>query len=1051
MPVLHQLQPSFNNGEISPLLYDRVDFQKFVSSVKSGKNMFVHPQGGMSNRAGTVMLAQAKDEKVRLIPFEFSSNETYVIEFGNGYCRFFTSNGQVISGDNPYEIASPFTTDDLDKIRYCQSGDVMYIAWGGVPKVLNRRGHTDWYFSDYDYKNGPLQVQEFNGTVSTENSRPGGSLVFGSAYSGRSSAGWADDLSSPVYCEQDEISNYTNILASYNGILFSWQKYSLDGVNWISYPNNYKFSCVIEVSGVYYALLYGDYEDLAVYTFTNPTLIQRVPFQNAPFTSFSRNKNVFKYENGRFYLIVNSIQKIVYTTDFINWVVPSSSYGFYYGAEMCFHNNKIYVGSSGGYAPVVLDYDLNTQQSPSVPSNYYYSNIYVEHDGELYTLIYLRNDWNYKLAYLNDLTNTFVFPGTMVEQVYSIKSVSDGLYLNRGYNQSYVSKFDSSTKMVVATYNNIESLTGIFDFTVAPSQAGYSLTANDFTFTNEDVNRNYEVDFKLAGTELRGTISSGSGDSGRTGTSGVSLAQGTCVFYTSGTWSGHVDIEYSKDNSNWSVYRSYSSSKDVNYNRTIYFDELVFVRIKYFIGTGPQSLTYEFTIPEVHAYFYLYGQSYLSSTSIYVGIIENQVMFDYCLNGGSHACSFRLYLWSNVDSWPTEVELYQDRIVWATDNEIDATKISDYTNFGVSSEVNEDDAISVIIKDKKIDKINSIIAGQKLAVYSDDGNFVHNNDTFTPQSATFLKQGATGGSDVKPVVVRDHIIYAHPMKQAISDYAYNFETDGYAGQDISILANHLFDGKVIKTLAYQQEPYSIIWVLQEEGTVLACTYLRQQNVIAWTPMDFGGKVLSIAVCSYGTKEELYLAVERTNGTFVEKMPIRLLSVDPKECFFVDCGRTYRGEPATIISGLDYLEGESVVALADGNVVKDLTVENGSITLPIPASIVTVGLPYESVLETLTFDANTGDGSNLNRKKRVVAVSIRYNASRGSKLSVNGHREVDMLRREQEGYNIPIALKSGMYREIIASTHDERTTIKIRQDEPLPITVVSVIPEIEYER
>ena len=40
MAVLNQLQPSFNNGEISPLLYDRVDYQKFVSSVKSGKNMF---------------------------------------------------------------------------------------------------------------------------------------------------------------------------------------------------------------------------------------------------------------------------------------------------------------------------------------------------------------------------------------------------------------------------------------------------------------------------------------------------------------------------------------------------------------------------------------------------------------------------------------------------------------------------------------------------------------------------------------------------------------------------------------------------------------------------------------------------------------------------------------------------------------------------------------------------------------------------------------------------------------------------------------------------
>ena len=410
-----------------------------------------------------------------------------------------------------------------------------------------------------------------------------------------------------------------------------------------------------------------------------------------------------------------------------------------------------------------------------------------------------------------------------------------------------------------------------------------------------------------------------------------------------------------------------------------------------------------------------------------------------------------MLLESDNSFYPTEVDLYQDRIVWTTNNQIDATKISDYTNFGVSSEVTDDDAISVIIKDKKINKINSAIAGSQLVVFTDSGNFIHNNDTFTPSSATFLNQGSTGGANVKPVIVRDNIIYVHPMKQAISDYAYSFETDGYAGQDITLLANHLFDNKKIKELAYQQEPYSIIWVLQEEGTMLACTYLRQQNVIAWTPMEFGGKVVSIGVMSNGSNQELYLAVERKNGVFIEKMPYRMLDNDPKERFFVDCGSTYRGEPANIISGLDYLEGESVVALADGYVVKDLVVENGQITLPTPASIVTVGLPYESVIETLTFDVSQGDGSNLNRKKRVVAVSVRYNNSRGSRISVNGHREVPMLERKIDNADTDISLKSGFYREILPSAHNEPTTIKIRQDEPLPLTIVSIIPELEYER
>ena len=104
-----------------------------------------------------------------------------------------------------------------------------------------------------------------------------------------------------------------------------------------------------------------------------------------------------------------------------------------------------------------------------------------------------------------------------------------------------------------------------------------------------------------------------------------------------------------------------------------------------------------------------------------------------------------------------------------------------------------------------------------------------------------------------------------------------------------------------------------------------------------------------------------------------------------------------------------------------------------------------------MFETLTFDVNNGDGSNLNRKKRVVAVSVRYYNSRGSKISVNGHREVNMLERKTSNDDTDISLRNGFYREILPSSHDEPTTVKIRQDEPLPITIVSVIPELEYER
>lgn len=961
MPVLHQLQPSFNNGEISPLLYDRVDFQKFVSSVKSGKNMFVHPQGGMSNRAGTVMLAQAKDEVVRLIPFEFSSTETYIIEFGNGYCRFFTSNGQVVveeeidgeTAEVPYEIQSPFTTADLDKIRYCQSGDVMYIAWGKDPYVLIRKGHTDWTFAKYDYKNGPFGLENSDDSkhIAIKYITENGNYKITSDY---------------------DLFNESSV-----GQLFSVKR---------SFNAGYISGTVTSSSGSFHsanALCQDTYTLRTSGTWTGTCT-----------TEYSTDLVGWK-----------TLRKFSSANDFnIDYAgsLPSGTYWVRVSAEISSGSLTFNFSSSNfeeKFVFKVLSYVSATEVSATYTGNIAgISSFFVDGGGGEISSIIPRmtsNTTPYGIASGDSI---------IYSQVYTIEP-----YVAFA-GVPYIS--GTSSNPFPNTYLIYKGETKTISYTTDSNNAFYF---QKITF--------YGVYFNSAGGW----------------THPVSL---------NALFPGFT-ISYSFGGSQYSA-ASYSSTvlsieviPNGNKYQTMAKIQVVFPQPFLADSIRFTMTAYNGTIP---------GYSQWSGYRCGIGNIE---AFGIDTSSGDTAVSFSDFsvgLWiPNTTENPTEVDLYQDRIVWGTYNRLDATKISDYENFGVSTDVTEDDSISVIIKDKKVDKINSIVAGQKLAVYSDDGNFVHNNDTFTPNAATFLKQGATGGSEVKPVVVRDHIIYAHPMKQAISDYAYSFETDGYAGQDITLLANHLFDGKVIKTLAYQQEPHSIIWVLQEEGTVLACTYLRQQNVIAWTPMDFGGKVLSIAVCSTGTEENLYLAVQRTNGTFVEKMPTRLLSSEPEECFFVDCGRTYRGEPATIISGLDYLEGQNVVALADGNVVKDLVVTNGQITLPIPASVVTVGLPYESVLETLTFDANTGDGSNLNRKKRVVAVSIRYNASRGSKLSVNGHKEVDMLRREQEGYNIPIALKSGMYREIIASTHDERTTIKIKQDEPLPITIVSIIPEIEYER
>ncbi len=160
---------SFNVGEVSPLLYGRVDFAKYNNSCKILQNMLVTSQGPVVRRPGLKYIAEVKDsnDAVRLIPFEYSIADTYILEFGPSYMRVFRNGGQVLNDDNSvYEAATNYDDDELDDLRYVQSADVMYLVDGNDrPYTLSRTDHNDWTFTAFDYNDGPFQDE--NTTTAT--------------------------------------------------------------------------------------------------------------------------------------------------------------------------------------------------------------------------------------------------------------------------------------------------------------------------------------------------------------------------------------------------------------------------------------------------------------------------------------------------------------------------------------------------------------------------------------------------------------------------------------------------------------------------------------------------------------------------------------------------------------------------------------------------------------------------------------------------------------------------------------------------------------------
>lgn len=168
MPKASPIQSSFNAGQISPRLEGRTDIDKYRSGCKTLENYIPLVGGAAMKRSGTRFVREVKDSsaKTRLIPFQFNTEQSYILEFGNLYIRFYTLSGILLDSGSPYEIVTPYTTADIDNIQFTQSADVMYLAhMSHAPRKLSRLAATSWTLTEIDFVWPPFQQENISTTT----------------------------------------------------------------------------------------------------------------------------------------------------------------------------------------------------------------------------------------------------------------------------------------------------------------------------------------------------------------------------------------------------------------------------------------------------------------------------------------------------------------------------------------------------------------------------------------------------------------------------------------------------------------------------------------------------------------------------------------------------------------------------------------------------------------------------------------------------------------------------------------------------------------------
>lgn len=164
MSIVAPIQGHFDGGEVSPLFYGRVDSERYKYSMALCRNWIPTLQGGLLRRPGSYYINSVKNSAnyTRLIPFEFSTTQAYMIEFGidsgsNGYIRFYMNYGVIVSsGTTAYEIPHPYLQSELSQIRYTQNADVLYLVHRNHPPMkLERFGQTNWQLVKITFIDGP--------------------------------------------------------------------------------------------------------------------------------------------------------------------------------------------------------------------------------------------------------------------------------------------------------------------------------------------------------------------------------------------------------------------------------------------------------------------------------------------------------------------------------------------------------------------------------------------------------------------------------------------------------------------------------------------------------------------------------------------------------------------------------------------------------------------------------------------------------------------------------------------------------------------------------
>lgn len=290
-------------------------------------------------------------------------------------------------------------------------------------------------------------------------------------------------------------------------------------------------------------------------------------------------------------------------------------------------------------------------------------------------------------------------------------------------------------------------------------------------------------------------------------------------------------------------------------------------------------------------------------------------------------------IFGSANNYPSACAFYQQRAFFGntynnpTKNWGSQTGL--YDNFNVNVPTLATDSLSFKMVGQQ-DVIQHLLSLGTLLVFTYGTiNSVEGDQSgaISPSAINPHRETVHGAGSLRPLIVGEFALYQQSQGSVIRDLGFNFQVDGYRGDDLTVFATHLFDNYTITDWAYQSVPHSVVWAVRSDGTLLSLTYVREQQILAWAHHDTAAGFYENVCCiPEGNQVSVYVIANRTiNGTttrYVERF-FNQNFTDVRNFVGMDCattidGRNTSADTVTISGGTNWNEVELLTVTLSAN-------------------------------------------------------------------------------------------------------------------------------------